>query len=546
MLDEANNKQLFFVDGVMVASNSLPAGAGVLHVVSPTNQFWIGTRTSTTTSTTPTNQFQGSIDEVAIYNYALSGSQVQNHYFASGIAPALTMAPTNTSADDGATATFYSLGYGTTNLNYQWYQSIDSGASFQSLAGQTGLILNLNNVQQSQSGYQYEVVVTNTYGTVTSPPVTLTVIAGPPTLVVDVQSSYTFSYGYPITVSAVPGGTAPFTYGWWVNGAPLSNNARVSGANSNTLTIASSLSSDSGNYQLFITNGLGSTNSGVAAVTVTPYLGFNGPGAGWNTKGGATYPANNEVKLTDGSINEARDSFFSAPVNIIAFEATWTYQDVNTGGADTGADGTAFVVQNDPRGAAAIGANGAAMGYTGITPSAAVEFNIYHGNSVGGIGAAFSTNGIIAHVTPTGSLDIASGDPINVTLIYANGHVSLMLTDAVAQTSFTMSTNINLPAVVGGSTAYIGFTGGAGGTTSTQTVSNFAFVNLFELTAQVSGNNIVVVWPTGNGAYQLQQKNVLGTGGWSSVAQPVTVVGGMNQMSIPISSTQYYYRLQLQ
>src|SRR5581483_6740834 len=170
-------------------------------------------------------------------------------------------------------------------------------------------------------------------------------------------------------------------------------------------------------------------------------------------------------------------------------------------------------------------------------------------NPIGGIGIAFGTNGALANVTSTTPLDIGSGDPINAILIYAGGHASLTLTDAVAHTTFTTNANFNIPALVGANTAYIGFTGATGGTTATQTVSNFAYYNLYSLTAQISGSNIIIAWPAGVnewGVYALQQKANLGSGSWSSVPQPVTVVGGMNQVTIPLSVAGAYYRLQLQ
>jgi len=55
-------------------------------------------------------------------------------------------------------------------------------------------------------------------------------------------------------------------------------------------------------------------------------------------------------------------------------------------------------------------------------------------------------------------------------LVYDGTTLTLTITDQVTTASFTTSTAINIPATVGSSTAYVGFTGGTGGLTATQKV----------------------------------------------------------------------------
>ena len=68
------------------------------------------------------NQFAGSIDDVSLYGYALSSTQVLAHYFASGVAPLIILNPTNTTASEGANAFFYAGASGTPPLALQWYE----------------------------------------------------------------------------------------------------------------------------------------------------------------------------------------------------------------------------------------------------------------------------------------------------------------------------------------------------------------------------------------------------------------------------------------
>src|SRR5438874_1263676 len=41
------------------------------------------------------------------------------------------------------------------------------------------------------------------------------------------------------------------------------------------------------------------------------------------------------------------------------------------------ADGIAFILQNDARGTNTLGGGGGSLGYSGVTPSAAFEINVY-------------------------------------------------------------------------------------------------------------------------------------------------------------------------
>ncbi len=535
VLNESATNEILYVDGLPVVTNGLVPGMGVLH---PTNQFpmEIGARASTATNLVPNLQFAGSIDEVAVYNYALTPAQVQNHFFLADIAARLLTSPSNATNSEGTTATFSATPYGTPPVTVQWYNS-DGANPTTALAGQTNNTLSLANVTAAMNGNWYLVIASNAYGTATSAPVQLTVVSGPPQIFADLNPPYFVYAGYPLQLSVQVNGTAPLSYGWYVNGNPVSNNARISGANTSTLNISSTMASDSGNYELFITNGYGTAHSVVASVSVLPRLEFNGFGNGWDAQGTGKFTGTNALELTDGNGNEAGASFFSSPLYIGGFQATYTYQDVTGGGAD----GAAFVIQNDPRGATALGGGGGSLGVSGITPSVELEFNIYSPNTVG---FAFHTNGANGTYITPGTVGIDSGDPINVTLTYLNGTATMKLVDTVNSNSFTASTPINIPAIVGGQTAYVGFTGADGGAASTQIITNFTFVSLIGLNVQPTPGNLVITWPTAVGGYVLQQSASLSPASWSAVTATPTVVGGFNQVIIPTSGNgSTYFRL---
>ena len=103
------------------------------------------------------------------------------------------------------------------------------------------------------------------------------------------------------------------------------------------------------------------------------------------------------------------------------------------------------------------------------------------------------TNGTIniVHNSPnTGGVDLTSGDPINVVLSFNSQTQTLTeyLSDQVADDSFTTTyTGINLPAILGSNSAYMGFTGATGGADSVQTITGFSYFALPAQQVNLSG-----------------------------------------------------------
>ncbi len=212
-------------------------------------------------------------------------------------------------------------------------------------------------------------------------------------------------------------------------------------------------------------------------------IGF-GTGSGYtlNSYGNAT-PSINTGTLTLTSYGhsfQAASAFYNTPQNTGSFTAQYTYR------ASGSADGGAFVIQRDPAGVAALGGVGSGLGYAPdpsdpakISNSVALEMNFYVGT--GGSGTYLSTQGASGqgNYLSTGPVGLGSGDPINFSLTYnATAHtLSETLTDSLSPTttySHTFS-GIDIASQVNNSTAFIGFTAGNGGLTSTQTISNFQF-----------------------------------------------------------------------
>ena len=247
------------------------------------------------------------------------------------------------------------------------------------------------------------------------------------------------------------------------------------------------------------------------------------------------------MTLTDGLLNEDASVFLNYPQYIGSFFASFTYQDVGGGGAD----GAVFVLQNDPRGPAALGGGGGGLGYNGITPSVGLEFNLYGPNSpsASNSGIAFRPNGATGTpYTDSTPVNPASGNPIGVTVRYDGTTVSLTMTDTVAHVSFSTNYVVNLPILLGTNTAYVGITGADGGVASTQLISNFYFAPMPAISfTGVSPGVLQLSWPASAGGLVLQSTPNLLTGSWTTVPNPVTLINGQNQVqNLPLIGSQFY------
>jgi hypothetical protein len=264
---------------------------------------------------------------------------------------------------------------------------------------------------------------------------------------------------------------------------------------------------------------------------------LNGSGGSWLNS--------STIRLTDGGTFETVSAFFGAPVNIDGFQANFTYTDVS--GTVFDANGACFVLQNDPAGAAVQGGANAGLGYSGITNSFALEINLFKGNGLGGCGVTFGTNGSVTQVIPAeGDItnSLTAGDPIEVALLYSGGVLSVSLTDAISNSvTFSSSFAIDLPTLLGADVAYVGFTAAtADENASVQTITGFEFqsITTLNLSSVRTGADLIMSWPVGTPS-QLQVSTDLIN--WTDVATPAVVSDGQNQVTLPMSGTQQFFRL---
>lgn len=170
--------------------------------------------------------------------------------------PNITTNPVSQTATVGGTATFSVSATGDAPITYQWYFEGEE------IADATGPTLVLSGVDIFDMG-QYHATASNSVGIITSSPATLTVTGAAP-LIVSSPVSQTVNAGSNLVLNVVAAGSPAISYQWRRNGAP------VSGAIYATLALNNVQAADAGNYDVVVTNSVGTATSGVAALTVMP------------------------------------------------------------------------------------------------------------------------------------------------------------------------------------------------------------------------------------------------------------------------------------
>jgi hypothetical protein len=159
----------------------------------------------------------------------------------------------------GNNATFSVTSAGSSPLSYQWYK--DGNA----IAGANSASYTITNVQVSHEG-SYYVEITNSISSIFSTSVLLSAQILP--VITTHPESGTHVAGNTLTLTVAATGRPTPSYQWYKNGGALSNDGRISGATSSTLTIANLVLTDEAVYTAVATNAAGSAGSNQAVVVI--------------------------------------------------------------------------------------------------------------------------------------------------------------------------------------------------------------------------------------------------------------------------------------
>ena len=179
--------------------------------------------------------------------------------------PYFVTQPSSQTVTNGASVRFSATIAGQSPLSYQWLFNGTNLLAGGNISGTTSNVLSLAAATTNNSG-NYSLIVTNSYGSVTSRVAVLNVGFAP---AFSAQpANLTILSGSNAVFSAAVSGSTPLVYQWRKNGTNLVNGSGLSGATGNSLTLTAVTTNSSGNYNVSVTNSFGAITSSNATLTV--------------------------------------------------------------------------------------------------------------------------------------------------------------------------------------------------------------------------------------------------------------------------------------
>lgn len=197
-------------------------------------------------------------------------------------APAFSQQPASMIANEGTNVTFSVMATGAPPISYQWYFFSNA------IPAATAPIFVLTNVQGSNAGY-YRAVASNAFGTVTSVLASLAITNtngmiflpgntngipfsnSPPIITQQPTNRSGIPSGTNVSFVVVADGGMPLFYQWRFRTNSIDPAANPTATNA-TLTISNTATTNSGFYDVVISNSFGSVTSVMAGLIVTPGL----------------------------------------------------------------------------------------------------------------------------------------------------------------------------------------------------------------------------------------------------------------------------------
>jgi len=231
-----------YLDGRAFAWSAVPTPGSVLNTMQA--DLYIGSWAN--------QYFDGHIDDVRIYNRALSSNEVAQLYASEAVPPAITTEPFSIVADAHTEAEFIVTATGTPPLSYQW---TFNGTN---LIGSTESELILTNITPSNLG-NYRVIITNVAGQISSSVVTLYMY---PYIAIPFGGAVTY-WGQSNTFSVTAWGSY-LQYQWYLDGVAIPN------ATTADLVIPAIQLTNAGMYSVVVSSIFDSATNTPVQVVVNP------------------------------------------------------------------------------------------------------------------------------------------------------------------------------------------------------------------------------------------------------------------------------------
>jgi hypothetical protein len=205
------------------------------------------------------NYFNGQIDEVAVFDKALTAEQISAEYFAAGISPQITQQPQGTNVFEGADVILSVSASGTPPLFFQW---LDFGTP---IPDQTNSTLVFSNITVNQ-GSTFSVIVSNAFGSVESALVDVIVSPTTPPMITQEPASISRYAGLTAVLSVQATGGSKLQYRWQT--VAMGAGSDISGATNSSLVFTNVQPTNAGDYRVIVANAAGMATSVVATITV--------------------------------------------------------------------------------------------------------------------------------------------------------------------------------------------------------------------------------------------------------------------------------------
>jgi hypothetical protein len=230
------------------------------------------------------HKLAGALDEVTLFNRALSSNEIASIYAASAsgkcAGPRIIAQPQSQTVAIGANVQIAVTATSSAPLSFQWQRNGSNLADGGAVSGANTSALGLSSVQTNDSG-GFRVVITNSLGAGTSAVAVLTVDAALKAPVISAQpTNQTVVAGASVSFVVNAAGSPPLGFQWRFNGTNLPEGGQISGSATSNLLINYTLPQNSGNYSVVVTNPVGSVTSAVAVLSVNPPTGCLPPLSG--------------------------------------------------------------------------------------------------------------------------------------------------------------------------------------------------------------------------------------------------------------------------
>ena len=211
--------------------------------------------------------------------------------------------------------------------------------------------------------------------------------------------------------------------------------------------------------------------------------------------GNGSIYSGSSIELTKSSVNLANNAWYKTPVNVQAFTTTFTWTASCPASPAQCGDGMGFMIISNSNPSSAgfnySGVSGSQLAWSRCYNSTdcpsinsiLVKFDLYN-ESTGTVGAnltGFYSGGVYPQppqpeydMAPSG-INIESGHLMKATLTYNGAVLMETVTDTVTGATYRNSYSANIPALVGGNTALVGFGGSTGGATVTQNIQSWTY-----------------------------------------------------------------------